>query len=177
MIHHLVVLQSIKMLRNLLAFLDEAEQYAAKKEFDIAILLRARLAPDQYDLIRQVQIACDTVKLGVARLAGAEKDVPYHDDKEQTLAEVRTRIEQVIAYLGRFTPKDFEGATERVITQARWKGKTLTGEEFLIHHVIPNFYFHITTAYAILRHNGVALGKRVFTGDLPFRRPPGSDQP
>ena len=170
MIHHLVVLQSVKMLRNLLAFLDEAEQYAAKKEFDVSVLLHARLAPDQYDLIRQIQIACDTAKLGVARLAGAENDVPYHDDKEQTLAEVRTRIEQVIAYLGRFTAKDFEATAERVITQSRWKGKTLTGEEFLIHHVIPNFYFHISTAYAILRHNGVALGKRVFTGDLPFHR-------
>lgn len=169
MIHAFVVTQSTKMLNNLLAILGEAEKFAAEKKFDTAILLQARLAPDQFSLVQQIRTACDTAKLGAARLAGRDKEAPVHADTEQTLAEIRARIESVIAWLAGFSPDSFDGAVERRITQPRWNGKTLSGQEFLIQHVIPNFYFHVTTAYAILRHNGVAIGKKNYLGDMPYR--------
>ena len=169
MIHAIVVTQSTKMLNNLLAILGEAEKFAAEKKVDFAVLLQARLAPDQFSLVQQIRTACDTAKLGAARLAGRDKDAPVHADTEQTLAEIRARIDSVIAWLAGFTPESFTGAAERRITQPRWNGKTLSGQEFLIQHVIPNFYFHVTTAYAILRHNGVAIGKKNYLGDLPYR--------
>jgi hypothetical protein len=131
--------------------------------------LQARLAPDQFNLIRQAQIACDTAKLGAARLADKEQDAPSHPDTEQDLAEIKTRIQSVIAYLGTFSEADFAGAAERRISQPRWNGKSLSGEEFLLQHAIPNLYFHVTTLYAILRHNGVDLGKKDFLGELPFK--------
>ena len=169
MIHAIVVTQSTKMLNNLLAILGEAEKFAAEKKVDFAVLLQARLAPDQFSLVQQIRTACDTAKLGAARLAGRDKDAPVHADTEQTLAEIRARIDSVIVWLAGFTLESFAGAAERRITQPRWNGKTLSGQEFLIQHVIPNFYFHVTTAYAILRHNGVAIGKKNYLGDLPYR--------
>lgn len=171
MIHTLVVQQFSKMLRNLLAILDEAEKYAAEKKFDVAILLQSRLSPDQFRLIQQVQTACDTAKLGAARLAGTEKDAPVNADTEATMAEIKARIEGTVAYLQGFTAQSFAGAAERRITQPRWNGKSLSGEEFLVQHVIPNFYFHVTTTYAILRHNGVPVGKRNYLGTMPYRDP------
>lgn len=169
MIHAIVVPQFSKMLGNLLAILDIAAKHAVDKQFEIEVLLQSRLAPDQFNLIRQIQIACDTAKLCAARLADKEKDAPVHPDTEQTLAEIKTRVESVVSYLKTFTAADFSGAAQRRVTQARWKGKTLSGEEFLIQHAIPNFYFHVTTAYAILRHNGVNIGKKDFLGDLPYK--------
>lgn len=169
MIHAIVVTQSTKMLNNLLAILGEAETFAAEKKVDPTVLLQARLAPDQFSLVQQIRTACDTAKLGAARLAGRDKDAPVHADTEQTLAEIRARIDSVIAWLAGFTPESFAGAVERRITQPRWNGKTLSGQEFLVQHVIPNFYFHVTTAYAILRHNGVAIGKKNYLGALPYR--------
>jgi hypothetical protein len=169
MIYQLVVPQFEKMLGNLLAVLNEAAKYAEEKKFEVDVLLQARLCPDQFNLIRQVQIACDTAKLGAARLAGKDKDAPSHPDEERTLPELKARIESVVGYLRSFTAKDFQGAAERRITQPRWNGKTLSGEEFLIQHVIPNVYFHVTTAYSILRHNGVPVGKKNYLGSLPFK--------
>ncbi len=171
MFYELVVSQFTKMLGNLLAILDEAAKYAGEKQFDVGVLLQSRLVPDQFSLMRQVQVACDTAKLGAARLANTEKDAPVHADTEQTLSEVKARIESVISYLRGFSPEDFATAAERRISQPRWKEKTLSGQEFLIQHVIPNFYFHVTTAYAILRHNGVGVGKKNYLGDMPFREP------
>ncbi|MBX9947310.1 MAG: DUF1993 domain-containing protein [Reyranella sp.] len=169
LIHALVVTQFAKMLANLGAFLDEAEKFAAEKKVDMAVLLQARLAPDQFSLMQQIRTACDTAKLGAARLAGRDADAPVHADTEQTLAEIRARLDSVVAYLKGFAPDAFAGAAERRITQPRWAGKTLSGQEFLVEHVLPNFYFHVTTAYAILRHNGVGLGKKTYLGDLPYR--------
>ncbi len=169
--YELVVPQFAKMLRNLLANLDEAGKYAGERKFEVDVLLQSRLAPDQFSLMRQLQIACDTAALGAARLAGTEKDAPVNADTEQTMGEIKARIESAISYLRGFSPESFAGAAERRISQPRWKGKTLSGQEFLIHHVIPNFYFHITTAYAILRHNGVGLGKKNYLGDMPYREP------
>jgi hypothetical protein len=171
MIYEVVVPQFTKMLGNLLAILDEAAKYAGEKQFDVGVLLQSRLAPDQFSLLRQLQVACDTAKLGAARLTDTEKDAPAHADTEQTLNEIKARIASVMSYLRGFSPGDFAAAAQRRISQPRWKGKTLSGQEFLIQHVIPNFYFHITTAYAILRHNGVGLGKKNYLGDMPYREP------
>src|SRR5690606_36492810 len=106
-------------------------------------------------------------KLGVSRLTG--KTAPVHDDNETTLAELKTRINDVLGFLADFTPQDFAGAEERQIRQPRWEGKYLTGVEFAIQHAIPNLYFHVTTAYAILRHNGVDLRKKDYLGAMPFK--------
>ena len=169
MIYELVVPQFTKMLGNLVALLDEAEKFAAEKKFETSVLMQSRLAPDQFNLMKQIQTACDTAKLGAARLAGVEKDAPVHDDKEQTLAEAKARIQSVIAYLKTFTPASFAKSAEHRISQPRWAGKTLSGQEFLIQHVIPNFYFHVAASYAILRHNGVGIGKKNYLGDMPYR--------
>ena len=169
MIHPIVVLQFSKTLGNLQSMLDQAVVYAEAKKFDVEVLLQARLAPDQFSFIRQVQIACDTAKLAAARLANKEGAAPEHPDTEQTVAEIKGRINSVRTYLGGFTAADFAGAAERRITQPRWKGKSLSGEQFLIQHALPNLYFHVTTAYAILRHNGVEIGKKDFLGELPYR--------
>lgn len=167
MLYELTAIQFAKILGNLNVMLDKASAYADAKKFSVDVLLQSRLAPDQFNFIRQVQIACDTAKLGVARLTG--KSAPVHEDNETTLAELKARIEDVIAYLGTFTAEDFAGAKERHITQPRWEGKYLTGLEYAIHHAIPNIYFHVTTAYAILRHNGVDLGKKDYLGAMPYK--------
>ena len=169
MIYEIVVPQFTKVLANVSALLDAAEAYAAEKKFDVAVLLQDRLAPDQFHLLRQVQVACDTAKLGAARLSDTEKKAPTHDDSEQTLAEIKARIDSTVAYLNTLSAKDFDAAADRRVTQPRWNGKTLSGEEFLIQHVIPNFYFHTTMVHAILRHNGVSIGKSSYLGAMPYR--------
>lgn len=167
MIHQLMITQFSKMLHNLSKLFDQAALHAEARKFDMAVLLESRLAPDQLPLVRQIQIACDTAKLGVARITG--KEAPTHADTEKTVAEVKARIESVIGYLQTFSEKDFAGFAERHVTTPRWNGKWLTGEEYAVQHVIPNFYFHVTTAYAILRHNGVYIGKKSYLGDMPYK--------
>ena len=171
MIYQCVVPQFTKMLENLLAILDEAEKFAEAKKFDVGVLLQSRLAPDQFALMRQIQVACDTAKLGAARLTDTENSAPAHDDSEATLAEIKARIASVVTYLGGLAPEAFAAAAERRISQPRWKDKTLSGEEFLIQHVMPNFYFHATMVHSILRHNGVGIGKSSYLGAMPFRDP------
>lgn len=166
MIHDAVIPQFIKILSNLDAMFVKALAHAEAKKFDPEILLQARLAPDQFALMRQVQIACDTAKLGAAQLTG--KAAPSHDDSEKTITELRRRIAETISYLSDFTVADFEGVETRVISRPRWEDKTVTGAQFAHHHVIPNFYFHVTTAYALLRHNGVDVGKKDYLGPMPF---------
>ena len=168
MLYEVTVTQFTKMLNNLTHILDKGAQSAEARKFDVDVLLNARLAPDQFNLIRQVQIACDTAKLGAARLSG--KEAPIHDDQEKTLPELKARIADVVKYLGTFKPEDFHGANERKISQPRWEGKYLTGYEYAIQHSIPNIYFHITTAYAILRNNGVDIGKKDYLGEMPFKK-------
>ena len=167
MLYELTAVQFSKMLSNLNRILDKSATYAESKKIDMEVLLNSRLAPDQFHLIRQVQIACDTAKLGVARLTG--KTAPIHEDNEKTLAELKARIEDVVAYLASFTAEDFAEASNRHISQPRWEGKYLTGYEFAIQHAVPNLYFHVTTAYAILRHNGVDLGKKDYLGAMPYK--------
>ena len=168
MFYDVSIVQLKKMLNNLNLVLDKGAQFAESKKFEVDVLLNSRLAPDQFNLIRQVQIACDTAKLGAARLAG--KEAPVHADTEKTLPELKNRINDVIQYLGTFKPDDFQGAHERKISQPRWEGKYLTGTEYMIEHALPNIYFHITTTYSILRHNGVDVGKKDYLGEMPFKK-------
>ena len=159
--------QMKKTLGQLDKMLDAAAAFAEVKKFDGTVLVNSRLAPDQFALARQVQIACDTAKLAASRLTG--KDAPAHADTETTIPELKARIESVIAYLDSFSPADFEGAATRTVSQARWEGKVMSGEDYFIEHALPNFFFHVNHAYAILRHNGVGLGKRDYLGPLTFR--------
>lgn len=168
MIYQRTTMQFIKVLNNLSAILDVASTYADEKKFDVSVLLDARLAPDQFNFTRQVQIACDTAKSASASLAN--KEIPAHPDTEKTVAELKKRIDTVVTYLKTFSADDFKDASTRKITRPRWDGKHLLGEEFLFEHALPNFYFHITTAYSILRHNGVAIGKKHFLGELPYKQ-------
>jgi hypothetical protein len=147
--------------------LDKGAKLAESKKFDAEVLLQSRLAPDQFNLIRQVQIACDTAKLGVSRMTG--KEAPVTEDSEKTIADLKSRIEKTTSFLNTLTAKDFSGIEEKRVTTPRWEGKSMSSVEFLIQHVLPNFYFHVTTAYAILRHNGVEVGKKDYLGELPLR--------
>jgi hypothetical protein len=159
-----------KQLGQLDRWLETAGNYAKEKSFDSNLFLGFRLAPDQFGFARQVQIAGDTAKLAASRLSG--KDAPVHADTEQTLDELRARVQSIIAYLDGFSAKDFEGAATVTVTQPRWEGKTMTGADYFLEHAVPNFFFHLTTAYAILRHNGVPLGKRDYLGALSLRPAP-----
>ncbi|MBN8554352.1 MAG: DUF1993 domain-containing protein [Deltaproteobacteria bacterium] len=167
MLFEMTVPQYIKMLKNLSAILDKGAAYAASKKFDTEVLLQARLAPDQFPFVRQIQIACDTAKLGTSRLTG--KEAPSNDDKEKTWDEIKNRVQTTIAYLEKFSAADFKGAEDKKISQPRWEGKWLNGNEYVHEHALPNFYFHITTAYAILRKNGVDVGKKDYLGPLPYK--------
>jgi hypothetical protein len=167
MYYDLTVTQFSRMLSNLSRCLDKAAAYAESKKFDPAVLLQTRLAPDQFTLARQVQIACDNAKNGVARLSGRE--APVFEDKEQTVPELKARIEKVIGFLSGVTAQDFKGADERRISLPYWGGKYLTGQEYFQQYLIPNFYFHVTTAYSILRNNGIDVGKSDYTGELPLK--------
>jgi hypothetical protein len=153
-----------KMLPNLKAILSKAEADAAARKIDPQVFLQARLAPDMFALTRQIQIVTDQVKGGLARLAGVA--VPSWEDKEATFGELIARVDKAIAYVREFKPAQFEGAETRKV-ELKFPNATLSfnGKDYLFNFVLPNFYFHMTTAYAILRHNGVALGKRDFTGN------------
>jgi hypothetical protein len=161
--------QMKKTLGQINTWLDKAEGFAKEKSFDANLFLNFRLAPDQLAFVKQVQIACDTAKLGASRLTG--KEAPSHADNEQTLAELRSRIASVISYLDGYSEKDFEGASTRSVTQPRWEGKVMTGKDYFLEHVQPNFFFHVAHTYAILRHNGVPLGKKDYLGALSQRLP------
>jgi hypothetical protein len=165
--------QTIRQMQKLLGQLDKwleaATTHAQARKFDPAVYLTLRLAPDQFAFARQVQTACDTAKLVAARLAG--KEAPAHPDTEQTLDELRARIRLVVTYLEGFSAADFEGAATRTVTQPRWEGKVMTGADYFLEHGLPNFFFHLTHAYAILRHGGVNLGKRDYLGPLTQRLP------
>ncbi len=161
--------QMKKQLSQLEKWLSSAEEFAKTKAFDPGIIPELRLAPDQFSFAQQVRTACDTVKLAASRLTG--KAAETHADTETTLEELRARVRSVIAYLDGFSAKDFEGAAAKVITQPRWEGKWMTGADYFVEHAVPNFYFHLTTAYAILRHNGMKIGKRDYLGALNQRAP------
>ena len=153
-----------KMLRNLDAWLGKAAENATSRSFDPNVLLQARLAPDQVTLVRQIQGGADAAKYAAAYLSG--QVAPPHPDTETTLPQLRERIATVLGYLETFKASDFVGAAERKIAPGWARGKWFQGDHYLLHVAIPNFMFHVTTAYAILRHNGVPVGKTDFLGQL-----------
>jgi hypothetical protein len=161
------VLQLSKMIANLERWLDKASQFAAQKKFDPNVLLQARLAPDMYSLTQQVQSACDGAKYLAARLSG--KEPPKHPDTEQNYEEVRKRVHTVQTYLAGFSAADFAGADTRVVPLGFMPGKGLASGDFRREMNMPNTYFHLCMAYAILRHNGVDVGKMDFLGSLRLR--------
>lgn len=151
------------MLESLLAWLDKAEAHAAAKKFDPAVYLAARLAPDMLPFTNQVQIACDTAKFLVARLSGVQ--APSFDDKEASLADLRARVQATLAFI-RSVPADrIDGTEAKQVTLPRRTGDVvMTGQAYLTQFALPNFFFHVTTAYALLRHNGVEIGKLDYLG-------------
>jgi hypothetical protein len=158
-----------KVLGQLDKWLEAAAAHAKEKSFDPNVFVTMRLSPDQFAFAKQVQTACDTAKLGASRLTG--KEAPSNPDTEQTLDELRARVKATIENLKGYSEKDFEGAATRSITQPRWEGKTMTGADYFVEHVTPNFFFHATHVYAILRHNGVNIGKRDYLGTLTQKLP------
>jgi uncharacterized protein len=153
----------VQMLNNLSAMLDKAEAYSENRKIDPEVLLNYRLAPDMLPFIRQVQIAADLAKGAVARLAAVE--VPKHDDTEKTFADLKGRLAKTAAFVQSVQPNDIDGSEDREINLTLGEHKmSFKGQPYLLHFVMPNFYFHCTTAYDILRHCGVELGKRDFIG-------------
>lgn len=161
-----VIRQLSHSLGQIEAWAAKAEAHAAAKRFDVNTLLQARLAPDMMPLVRQIGSACDNTKLGAARLTG--KTAPSHADDQTTWADVRARVASVQAYLADLTPEDFAGWEDRRQTFPWLPGLAIDSRPYLLGFLIPNVYFHLTTAYAILRHNGVDVGKMDFLGNLPF---------
>ena len=155
--------QFTKMLSNLSNILKKGEEFAKAKNIDDTVLVGSRLAADMFPLAKQVQIACDQVKNGMARLAGVEP--PKFDDNESTFAELQERIAKTIAFAKSIKPEQVDGteAKEIKFSIREWNFE-FVGDQYLMTWIIPNFYFHVTTAYNILRHNGVEIGKSDFLG-------------
>jgi hypothetical protein len=155
--------QFVRMFGNLSAILDKAVAYAEAKKIDPNVLLNARLAPDMHPLTRQVQIASDAVKGCAARLAGV--DVPSFADTESSFAELQARIAKTLDFVKSLTPEQIDsGAGREIVMKFPGAEMKFTAEDYLLHFVLPNFYFHVTTAYAILRHNGLDVGKMDYLG-------------
>ena len=153
-----------QMLGSLQVILQKAQAHAAEKKIEDQVFLQARLAPDMFNLIRQVQIATDFAKGISARLAGV--DVPDFQDTENSFEELQARLHKTIDFMRELTPSQFEGAEEReiVLRPGTPKEKKLSGEAYLLSYGLPQFFFHVTTTYAILRHHGIELGKRDYMG-------------
>jgi hypothetical protein len=148
--------------------LDKAAAFAEARKIDPSVLLQSRLFPDMFPLVRQIQVASDLAKNGVSRLAGVE--FPAYEDNETTIAQLKDRIAKTVAYLKSIDPKKIDGSGDREMAFPLGpanKGR-MNGADYLNHFVLPNFYFHITAAYAILRHSGVDIGKRDFLGAIPI---------
>ena len=153
-----------QMLASLADVLSRAEAHASDRKIDPAALLQARLYPDMFPLLRQVQIACDFAKSVPARLAGAE--VPVYDDGEQDFAGLQARIASTLAFIDGLGAAAFDGSERReiVLRPGTPKERTINGQSYLLNYGLPQFFFHVTTTYALLRHNGVELGKKDFMG-------------
>lgn len=155
----------LKTLGNLAAILDKGAAFAAAKQVDPSVLLAYRLAPDMFTLTRQVQIAADHAKRAAARLAGI--DAPPYEDNETSFAELKARIDKTVAFINTVKPGQIDGSETREIRlKIGGVDRTLTGQTYLLHNALPNFFFHTTTAYAILRHCGVEIGKKDFIGQI-----------
>jgi hypothetical protein len=153
----------IKALDNLAEILAKGQQFADAKKIDPSVLVNSRLAPDMLALAKQVQIASDTCKGGAARLA--QQEAPSFADIEVTFPELIERARKTVAYLKTLKPEQIDGSEERTVTWTTRSGsREMKGQPYLLHHVLPNVFFHVTTAYGILRHNGVEIGKKDFLG-------------
>jgi len=162
--YYAAVSQCTQALRNLETWLDKAEQHAAAKKFDVGVLLSDRLVPDMQPFIYQVQSACDYVKAAAALLSG--QTPPKHEDNEQMIEEVRARIRKTVAFAESVKEAQFADAGARRVSLSWAPGKVLGGKDYLLQMSIPNIYFHLAMAYAILRHNGVDIGKMDFLGPI-----------
>ena len=153
-----------KTLTNLDKWMEKAEAYAKDRGFEVDVLAPARLAPDQYTLVKQVQAACDQAKFAAAYLSGGKP--PSHPDNEQTIAELRERIRKSLDYVASVPAQAFANADQQKVAPAWLGGRWFRGSDYLVEMAIPNFFFHASMAYAILRHNGVNLGKMDFIGGI-----------
>lgn len=163
------VQQFTKMLKNLDNWIETAVAHATKKGFDPEVFVASRLAPDQYPFVKQVQSSCDSAKFAAAYLSGHK--APVHPDTETTVAQLRERIGACLRFLESVPADDYAGADDRKVAPPWLQGKWMKGSDYLTQTAIPNFYFHVTTAYAILRHNGVDLGKLAYIGSMPLQDP------
>ena len=153
----------VRALNNLAAILEKGAAHARAHKIDDAVLLGSRLFPDMLPLTKQVQLASDSAKSGAGRLAGAE--FPAFEDKEATFQELVQRIRKTVTYLETLRPEQIDGSEDKTVSwQTRSSTKSMQGLPYLMYHVLPNVHFHVTTAYAILRHNGIEIGKKDFLG-------------
>jgi hypothetical protein len=157
----------LRMLENVRGLLYKAAEYAEVKKFDVSVLINGRLAPDMFPFCRRVQVATDMAKGAAARLAGIEP--PVYEDNETSINELLERIDKTVAYLNTFKPEQIDGSENRPVVSKTRHGTTYFdgGQEYLLTYVLPNFYFQISTAYLILRHNGVNIGLDDYLGPLP----------
>src|ERR1700730_3780147 len=162
--YYQVLSQCTQSLKNVETWLDKAEQHAAAKKFDVSVLLNARLAPDMKNFIYQVQSACDYVKAAVAWLSG--QTPPRHEDNERTIEEVRARIRKTVAFAESVGEAQYADASKSKIKLSWAPGKVIGGEDYLLQMTIPKPFFQMAMAHAILRHNGVDVGKRDFLGPI-----------
>jgi len=157
----------IKNLNALKHILEKSEEYAKEKNIDPNTWLNERLAPDMFPFVKQVQVVCDNAKGAAARLA--EIEIPKYDDNEKTFGELKARIDKTIEFLETFSEESFKNAADAKVTLPYFPGKYLTGRDYACEYAVPNFLFHMVTAYAILRKNGVPLGKVDFINGLPLK--------
>ena len=169
MLYDLTVKQFSKMLTNLSLILVKSQEHFDSKGLEVQTLLDSQLAPDQFNLTRQIQVVCDTAKLAVARLVGQLDSAPKHEDNQASMQALLARIKEVKDYIETFSEDDFKEANERKLRHKYWGDKHLTGYDFALQYATPNMYFHVSMAYAILRHNGVDVGKMDYLGKLPFK--------
>src|SRR5215468_6194311 len=162
--YHPMVLQCAQGLKTIETWLDQAERHASTRQFDVGVLMTSRLAPDMKDFVYQVQSACDYVKGTAAWLSG--QTPPKHEDNEQTIDELRARIRKTVAFAESVKEAQYAGASERKVKLSWALGKVIGGKDYLLQMTIPNTFFHIAMAYAILRHNGVDVGKMDFLGPI-----------
>lgn len=157
----------IKNLNALRHILEKSEEYAKEKNIDPNSWLDERLAPDMFPLVKQIQVACDNAKGVAARLA--EVDIPKYEDDEKTFAELKARIDKTIEFLKTFSEESFKNAADAKVTLPYFPKKYMTGQDYAREYAVPNFLFHMVAAYAILRKNGVPLGKADFINSLPLK--------
>jgi hypothetical protein len=162
--YYQVVSQCTQTLKNVETWLDKAEQYAAARKFDVGVLMSGRLASDMNPLIYQVQSACDYVKGAAGWLSGQKP--PKHEDNEQTIDELRARIRKTVAFVESVKEAQYAGANERNVSFSWAPGKIMSGEDYVLQMTIPNVFFHVAMVYAILRNNGVDVGKMDFLGPV-----------